>query len=1353
MNNLGIADDASVQQIPSIRRALLLRFVARIAFTFLVFCVAVYFLVLQPAATQIGRGEMQRAAEQAEVQIASVVRQIERIALTGRDWGIQDQFNLSEISAFNRIFIPVINNQSQVTSILFANNRGQEFMLLKMPHGEWRNRITDTEKWSKRQRWLTWRGVDELIGEEWTERDYNPLVRPWHIGAMSLQRERAVYWTDPYVFFTTKDLGITASTRWRNTASGDDLVLAFDVKLNDLSVLTTNLKVGEHGRAAILTDDGRIVGVPGHPDVKTEKDIQDSILRKPSDTPFNFLASAVAQWERDSRPYDKIGEFRIGNENWLWRFHSTPVGNGHFIVATVAPDSDFLPVALKQAAGAFGLIFLVVLVLGVILTARLAKGFSAPLQKLAEESRRLGELDLEQPVKVEAPWRELAMLASAQERMRVALKASTAALETSNRELEARVAQRTRELGESEAYFRAIFENTGVGILSRGPDHRVVQVNNAYLDFIGFTREEIDRVDPTAIMTDEDRKSVAKLFNQLETGELSVYRIERHYRRKDGGLRWADVVTSAIRDPEGRFLATVAIVNDITKRKEADALLQAIIDRIPVPVFYKGPDTRFLGCNRAYEETFGIDRRDFIGQRVLDMKYLQPADREAYQAEGERVIAEGSVVRKEMRMPFADGETHDTLYSISGFRNPDGSAAGLVGVIVDVSELRQTEEALRQAKEIAEEATRTKSMFLANMSHEIRTPMNGVVGMLEILTHSNLSEHQADAVRTMRDSAFSLLGIIDDILDFSKIEAGRLELERAPVSVIELVEDICTALSPVATNKNVDLAVFVAPEVPMQIWSDPTRLRQVLNNLVGNAIKFSGGRAETRGQVAVRATLTRTDPVCLAFTISDNGIGMTAETLQNLFTSFTQAQASTTRRFGGTGLGLAISRRLVDMMKGEIAVESTVGRGSTFTVTLPVEAVAGSTRRPFPDLSGLNYVVVTGTVINSNDLRAYLEYAGARVHVAEDLHKAVQFAASLGGSVIVIHDTMHNGAPLTTLRAAFASLPNMRHVLITRSGRRQRARVDAPDAVTMDGTVLRQQTFLRAVAVAGGRASPETSYERKSNELIAENSDLPSIAEARAQDRLILVAEDDEINQKVILKQLALLGYAAEIAPNGMEALRMWRTGHYALLLTDLHMPEMDGYLLTETIRREAPAAPRMPILALTANALTGEAARALAVGMDEYLTKPLQLRILRAALDKWLPRLRDVSAPSVPPDKVQPIADTPVVDVSVLKSLVGDDPQTVREFLSDYQASAQRLNVELHSAATAGDTRQVAAISHKLKSSSRAVGALALGDLCAELENAGKTGDKTAITQGIPRFEIALSAVEAGIAGLLKEA
>ena len=666
--------------------------------------------------------------------------------------------------------------------------------------------------------------------------------------------------------------------------------------------------------------------------------------------------------------------------------------------------------------------------------------------------------------------------------------------------------------------------------------------------------------------------------------------------------------------------------------------------------------------------------------------------------------------------------------------------------------LQQANAELELAREEAEAASRAKSAFLATMSHEIRTPMNGVIGMVEVLSHSRMPEDQAEAVRTIRTSAFSLLGVIDEILDFSKIEAGRLELERAPVRPVELIESVGDTLLPLAINKDVELNLFIAPQVPAQVWADATRLRQILYNLAGNAIKFSGGRPQQAGRVSIRAEVSADAPPRLIVRIADNGIGMTPETVAKLFKSFTQADSSTTRRFGGTGLGLAICKRLVALMNGEIDVRSVPGEGSTFTVTLPLEELPGGAHPTLPDLTGLDCIVV-GPCIEADDRRAYLEPAGARVHQVVDVIEAAQRANGLQQSV-VIHEMRHDSPAPDALQAAFVAAPTARHLLIAR-GRRRRVRVAGAAVVTLDGDCLRRSALLHAVAVAAGRASPHPLGEKGIDDDVHKSTTPPSLAEARAQGQLILIAEDDEINRKVILRELAILGYAAEVAHNGVEALQLWRHGKYGLLLSDLHMPEMDGYVLAETIRREEAqrdlaGQPRMPILALTANALRGEQLRAQAAGMDEYLTKPIQIQALNAAIRQWLPQAGAPTMPAEPADASRSTPVAAVFDVAVLKGLVGDDPQIVAEFLTDYQAAARGLATELRAAHGAGEILQVAAIAHKLKSSSRSVGALGVGDLCAELENACRSSAHDGISQGMVQFEGAMLAVDARIDELL---
>jgi signal transduction histidine kinase/DNA-binding response OmpR family regulator len=652
-------------------------------------------------------------------------------------------------------------------------------------------------------------------------------------------------------------------------------------------------------------------------------------------------------------------------------------------------------------------------------------------------------------------------------------------------------------------------------------------------------------------------------------------------------------------------------------------------------------------------------------------------------------------------------------------------------VQVRTAELEDSNRALSIAKAAADDASRAKSAFLATMSHEIRTPMNGVIGMMDVLHQTSLNGQQVEMVDLIRESAFSLLTIIDDILDFSKIEAGRLDLEAAPMPIVEVIEHTCSMFDHVALKNDVELTTFVDPAIPAMVIGDALRLRQVLANLLSNAIKFSSG-GSTPGRVSLRAMLVdaRAGEALVDIAVIDNGIGIDDESRGHLFRAFSQADTSTTRRFGGTGLGLAISRHLVNLMGGEIALESEPGEGSTFSVRLPLQAMGNARHADEPDseIAGLRCLVIGGGDSLAADVAVYLAGAGALVEPVEDARRLPAIAAALpAGPWVWVVDTASSAVSLADLRALARTLreQEIRFLAIGRGRLREPQRTDA-DLVSVDGNVMTHRRLSRAVAMAAGRTQEEVRSAPARSRLVA--PDVPTREEAQRAGRLILVAEDNETNQDVIRRQLALLGYTADIAPNGVTALERWKDGEYALLLTDLHMPRMDGYELTTAIRSQERHGRRMPIIAFTANALKGEADRCQAAGMDGYLTKPLQLGDLRKALDRWLMTRTSGRA----------------VDIQVLAGLVGNDAGVILGFLRDFRANATRIAMDLRAACANTDAGAASDRAHQLKSSARTVGALALGGLCAQIESAGKAGNLDALAVLLPAFDQEFAAVDA---------
>jgi PAS domain S-box-containing protein len=867
--------------------------------------------------------------------------------------------------------------------------------------------------------------------------------------------------------------------------------------------------------------------------------------------------------------------------------------------------------------------------------------------------------------------------------------------------------------------------------------HHCLDASRALADYL-----EMERADLVGLPIDDlfgplHAATLAKHVDAALAGEAQRLRLS--YQRPEMPERWLQIELAPQRDGQGTVTGCQLYAMDVTATQQmlvqaqrGERRLRAIMDQIPVTVSYIDAELRYRYINHAQEQWLGKTEEEVVGRVVSEVvgpevwSDIEPRLRAALQ--GEEVHLERERMDRRGNPVWHSGRSVPDI-------NDEGQIVGLYSVFFDITEraiaeqrLRQREQELLVAKEAAENASRAKSEFLANMSHEIRTPMNGVLGMVELLLDTRLDDTQRRFAETIHRSGVTLLGVINDILDFSKIEAGKLELEAMTFDLHQAVGEVVELLAEHAHRKRLEFAYDLAEGTPVRVVGDPVRLRQVLTNLAGNAIKFTAS-----GEVLIRveAVVAPAAPAkaALRFSVTDTGVGIPETEQARLFQPFSQADGSTTRRFGGTGLGLAISKQLVEMMGGAIGVQSTPGQGSEFwfTLELPLGAADGEPAPPTQEgLAGLRVLVVDDNATNRRILEHYASSAGMAVASAADgvealmaLRRAARQDRAYHVAITDLHMPNMNGLELARAVKADPLIAGVKLIVlssVTSTG--DAAGLRAAGAVEHLCKPVHRVELYRALGrvmnVSGAVVEPLTAGGRYG----------PPQLSGR-----VLVVEDNPVNQEVAAAMLEDLGCTVLLASNGREALREIERERPDLVLMDCQMPEMDGFEATRSIRAGEACAggARLPIVALTANAMQSDRTRCLEAGMDDYLSKPFTREQLAEALERRLPGRGAVeAAPAAPAPEPRPrpaeVLDTAALDrIRALQR--SDGPALLRKVIDLYLADSRELLDSLRLAASTADAPGLQRAAHTLKSSSANVGAMGLAERCKELETAARNG------------------------------
>ncbi|MGE0500869.1 MAG: PAS-domain containing protein [Rhizobiaceae bacterium] len=812
--------------------------------------------------------------------------------------------------------------------------------------------------------------------------------------------------------------------------------------------------------------------------------------------------------------------------------------------------------------------------------------------------------------------------------------------------------RREQEAEQARLHLASVLDSLPTGVIIYDRDDRFVLANKELRDTLAplapvwvpgkSFREAVEYGHSIGFFRSSGDEEIDALYDTDYEAWCEAY-MGRHlmqhseFERRNPDGRWYHVVDT--RAADGTFIGVRVDITDMKKREgdlresmRDNELFRNLIDNVPVAIYAKRPDLRLIYVNQGWSDLTGYGRDFAVGKTDIEIFGTEGED---FTSGDLAVLNSGATHEVEEIATRPDGSVHHQIARKSAMIASDGSLY-LIGSTTDITELKERERELEEAQQRAVLADRAKSEFLANMSHEIRTPMNGVLGMAELLAKSPLNPKQKTFTDIIVKSGNALLTIINDILDFSKIDAGQLILDPAPFNLAEAIEDVATLVSTRAKEKDLELIVRIDPVLQDHYVGDVGRIRQIVTNLLGNAVKFTD-----RGHVLVDVTGERRgDTTDFRYSVTDTGIGIPAEKLASVFEKFSQVDGSSTRRHEGTGLGLAIASRLVALMGGEMGVESTEGKGSTFwfTMTMKNAGIQGGRRVTPLDVTGARVLVVDDNAVNRTILTEQMNswtFDSCAAESGPEGLKVLETAASFGLAVdcVVLDYQMPgmtgvdvarhiqanpliSGTPIVLLTSVDQALSNISYRDLGIDAQLIKPARSSALLETIVAAIQRRRASVGGPSVLAEAAVRSLRREEPAPEQPAVRIAKPDPAAYRLD---ILVAEDNEVNQLVFTQILSETGLTFQIVGNGRLAVEAWTEMKPRMILMDVSMPEMNGLQATGAIREaESGSGGRTPIIGVTAHALKGDRERCIEAGMDDYLSKPISPRTLLDKVERW---------------------------------------------------------------------------------------------------------------------------------------